>query len=85
MLVVVLDVPPNETMTENVFGILPNGETAWQIERDESLVTAYPGMDYVGVTDIPEDDKKIKCHHFAGFMMIIDVTSGKILDTIETK
>jgi len=33
VLIVVLDVPPNASMTENVFGVSKEGRILWQIER----------------------------------------------------
>ena len=49
IMIVALDVPPHETMNENVFGVSSEGKVLWQIERIPQ--TSTPVCRYVDLTE----------------------------------
>ncbi len=78
VIVVVLNVPPNVRVTENVYGVSPGGQILWQIERTPLMGT--DGADrFVRVT--PGDAGRVWVTNWNGYAAEVDVRSGKILST----
>lgn len=81
-IIVLLDSPPQITMTENVFGVSYDGKILWQIERIPATTSPhnrYTGISESGVPGI-----------FVAFNsnctnVYTDVLTGKVLDTEFTK
>ena len=82
VLIVILKVPPKHVMTENVFGVSPEGKLLWQIERTAANSTD-PENRYLGVTG--HDDHTARIYNWNGTNSGVDVHSGKVLDTQVTK
>ena len=76
VLVVVLDVPSDRAMTENVFGISTDGRRLWQIERIPSTATD-PVNRYVEVVNHSTGVASIG--NWNGVVVDIDVQTGKVL------
>jgi hypothetical protein len=76
--IVILEVPPGRTMTENVFGISPDGTVLWQIERTAANST-HPVNRYLGVATTAA--RVIRIGNWNGISTEVDVLTGKILDT----
>jgi hypothetical protein len=84
ILIVVLDVPPEQIMTENVFGVSKQGEIIWQIETTPK--TSYPCLTnrYVSVKDSSISGIAM-VWNFNCTAVFIDVKTGKVVDTKFTK
>ena len=48
-LIVLLDVPPKESMSENIFGVTSKGQILWQVESRPDLFGDDDGDMYVGL------------------------------------
>ncbi len=82
IIVVVLDVPRNQSMTENVLGVLPNGTLVWQIEKIPDL-SMHPANCYTGVREGPSGTAIV--FNWSCIDVTIDVKTGKVLDSRITK
>jgi hypothetical protein len=82
VLVVVLDVSGRNHMTENVFGVTPQGQILWQIEPRPDIsrdpVNFYTGID----RHLPG---RIRLGSWAGIAVDVDIHSGKIVNSFVTK
>jgi hypothetical protein len=76
-LVVLLKVPPVASMTENVFGVTPEGAISWQVEQipETSLhpLLWYADMEKVG-------DSAVRLFNWNGWAVTIDRANGKVRD-----
>lgn len=83
VLLVVLDVPPKQSMAENIFAVSIEGEFLWQIEHSPKTGTD-PTNRYTGIGDSSIPGIVVasnwNCTNF-----YIDVQTGKIVDTEFTK
>ena len=70
--VVLLDVPANKSMTENVFGVSRKGEILWQIERIPETGTD-PSNSYTGLF------ARLKVFNWNGVGVEIDANTGKVI------
>ncbi|HMO67340.1 MAG TPA: hypothetical protein PKD92_01290 [Novosphingobium sp.] len=71
VLIVLLDIPVGSIENENVFGIRPDGTTAWQIER---LPHVYDDSPY---TNITITDGEVKAYNWDGDEVVLDPATGK--------
>jgi hypothetical protein len=78
VLVVIVEIPPNRTMTENVFGISTEGKLLWQIERTAANSTDPTNM-YTGITG--HDQKIVRIYNWNGTSNTVDASTGKVLST----
>jgi hypothetical protein len=78
VLVVILEIPPNRMMTENVFGISTEGKLLWQIERTAANSTD-PANKYTGFTG--HDQKIVRIYNWNGTSNAVDARTGKVLST----
>ncbi len=78
VIVVVLDVPPDVSMTENVYGVSPGGEILWQIERTPGMSTD-PTDRFEGITGVSPG--KVQITNWNGIAAQVDIHSGKIIST----
>src|SRR5262245_45464382 len=74
VIVVLLDVPPKESMTENIFGVSNSGKILWQIERIAATAT-YPVNCYTSILTT------LKLYNWNGNGVEIDATTGKVIQT----
>jgi hypothetical protein len=74
VLVVLLDVPPGESMTENVFGVSKEGKLIWQIERSPEL-SVDPTDQYISFFG------RLQMWRWSCHGVEIDVNTGKIIRT----
>ena len=82
IIVITLEIPPGQSMTENVFGVSEDGEIVWQIERIPGTATN-PINRYTG---LGEDSAGIAvASNWNCTDVYIDVKTGKVIDTIFTK
>jgi hypothetical protein len=77
VLVVILEVPPGGVMTENVFGISPEGKVTWQIERTAANSTD-PINCYIGITS--HDQHIARIYNWNGINSALDVHTGALFD-----
>ena len=82
ILIVVLDIPPKQSMTENVFGISKTGEVIWQIERIPQ--TSHPVNRYTSIKDNSISGIAV-AWNWNCTNVYIDVNTGKVIDTEFTK
>ena len=80
--VVVLAVPPTESMTENVFGVSANGAIEWQIERVPETALA-PGNRYMDIR--VGDGGTVIAGNWNANDVTIDAATGKALHVEFTK
>lgn len=74
--VVVLEVPPNVTMTENVVGLDEEGGVVWRVERIRS--TGSNSRDhYVGITR--STGSTVTLANWNGMLVDVDVRTGKVV------
>jgi hypothetical protein len=83
IIIVVLDVPPKLSMTENVFGVSAEGNIIWQIERIPETAND-PVNCYVGLS---AHTLQSKCFvtNWNCICATVDIKTGKVLDTQFTK
>lgn len=77
-LVVLLNVPPGEVMTENVFGVLQDARIAWQIEKIPDTSTN-PVNIYVDFVDLGKN--LVRVFNWNGQAVDVDVQNGKVIHT----
>jgi hypothetical protein len=77
ILIVILEVPPDHAMTENVFGVSAEGKLLWQIERTVANSTD-PVNRYLGVTS--HDQRIARIYNWNGVNSGVDIHTGKVLD-----
>ncbi len=82
VIVVVLDVPPKQSMTENVFGVSLEGRVLWQIERIPETATD-PVNRYTNVRTGQLGTAIV--FNWNGTDITIDSRTGKVLDSVITK
>lgn len=82
MLVVLLDVPPNEVMTENVVGVSADGTVAWQIQKIASTGTN-PVNCYTALSQ--SDDRTFRAVNWNGTDVDVDVATGRVVGERFTK
>lgn len=75
VLILVLEVPPDQMMAENVFGIAKDGSRLWQIERNPDTATD-PVNRYVGLS--PIDDHTLSVANWNGFVVDVNARTGQI-------
>jgi hypothetical protein len=75
--IVVLNIPPKVSMTENVYGVSGEGIILWQIERSEKSGHD-PTCCYVGFVpcDVP---RAVRIANWSCWVADVDVRSGTIL------
>jgi hypothetical protein len=78
VLIVLLDVPPKESMTENVFGVSKAGQILWQIERIPATATD-PVNCYTSI--FPPKGGIVRLYNWNGTGVRIDPQTGKVLAT----
>jgi hypothetical protein len=83
VLIVVLDIPPKESMTENVFAVSKEGKILWQIERTPKTASC-PVNNYTSVDDTSEPGIAV-AFNWNCTNVYIDLNTGKVLDTKFTK
>jgi hypothetical protein len=76
--VVVLEVPLDAVMTENVFGVSRDGERLWQIEWIPETGTN-PRNTYVGVTFAEPEKGLVHVADRNGTVVDVDVRTGRIV------
>ena len=81
VVVVILPVPPDRTMTENVFGVLGDGHVAWQIERIPETSTGSVNC----YMDLREEGGNIIVGNWNGTDVTVDVHTGTVLGTKVTR
>jgi len=83
IIVVILDVPSKQSMTENVFGVSGDGEIIWQIERIPETATdpinRYTGFSVSSLAGI------VVASNWNCINVYIDAKTGKVVDTEFTK
>lgn len=83
ILLIVLDVPPKQSMPENVFAVSKEGKILWQIEHSPKTGLD-PANRYTGVGDSSISGIVVasnwNCTNF-----YVDVKTGKVVDTEFTK
>jgi len=82
IIVITLEVPPGQSMTENVFGVSREGEILWQIERIPETATN-PINRYMSVWENPPGI--VFACNWNCTNAYIDVKTGKVIDTTFTK
>src|SRR4051812_28055680 len=75
--IVVLDVPPKEIMTENVFGVSVKGNILWQIERTPETATNTANS-FVEI--ITFKGNTIRIATWTGLLVDVEVKTGHILN-----
>ncbi len=77
--VVLLDVRSNQTMTNNVYGVVYTGEIKWQIGN--SNLTGEPSR--FPYTEISDNSCHgiINCYNFEGFSVKVSLATGRIVYT----
>jgi hypothetical protein len=78
VLIVILDIPPDRTMTENVFGISKEGKLLWQIERTAAN-SSDPTNVYTTITG--HDQNTARIYNWNGTSNSVDAGTGKVLST----
>jgi hypothetical protein len=78
MAVVVLTVPRNAVMTENVFGVSRDGTRLWQIEWYAATGT-YEKNCYVGVTRAEPEKGIVHIANFNGDVVDVNLKTGKVM------
>jgi hypothetical protein len=78
ILVVLLEVPPDRVMTENVFAISSDGKLLWQIAPTAGNSTD-PVNTYTGFTGHGEGTVRI--FNWNGTSSLVDLQTGKVLAT----
>jgi len=78
IIVVLLGVPSNRVMTENVFAISTDGKMLWQIERTIGNSTD-PVNVYTGFTG--HDEHSIQVYNWNGTANVVDLETGKVRRT----
>jgi len=78
VLVVVLEVPPQESMTENVFGVsAADGAMLWQVER-VAMTGTNPVNRYLNV--LPADGADHAwLYNWNGADVLVDVRTGRVI------
>jgi len=76
VLIVLLDVPPRVSMTENVFGVSKAGQIIWQIERIPETATN-PVNRYTSF--FPPTGRTAKLYNWNGTGVEIDARTGKVV------
>jgi len=79
VIIVLLDVPSNIQMNENVFGISRSGQILWQIEKKPSPYKTSPYL------DLNRDGDNVKVGNWDGMEYIIEPLTGRILQERYTK
>ena len=82
-IIVLLDIPPKESMSENIFAISDEGQILWQIEPRKDSTKNDPDDVYVGLHYINQDE--IKAFHWQGLAVVVDTFTGKIKSVLVTK
>lgn len=82
VLVVVLDLPRDSRMTENVFGVSLDGKIIWQIERTPEM-SKDPINFYTGI--LKPSSRGVRLANWNGVSADVDVRTGKISDFGITK
>jgi hypothetical protein len=82
--VIVLDVPPDAVMTENVFGLTRDCRISWQIERSPSTASD-PVNVYVGASRLVDRPSVVVVTNWNGIAAYVDVSTGRILETMIVK
>ncbi len=84
VIVVILKVPIDKTMNENVFGLSKEGKIVWQIERT-ALTLTDPVNYFVGFVSHPSithtSINRVAIDSYSGLLVIVDVATGKIVGT----
>ena len=83
IMLVLLDVPPKQSMAENIFAVSKEGEILWQIEHSPNTGTD-PANRYTGIGDSSIPGIAV-ASNWNGMNFYIDIKSGKIMDTEFTK
>ena len=83
VLVVVLDVSGRNHMTENVFGVTPQGQILWQIEPRPDI-SRDPVNYYTGISSDYLPDR-VGLGSWAGIAVDVDIHSGKFVNSFVTK
>jgi len=73
--IVLLKVPPSEAMTQNVFGVSPEGRILWQIEKIPETSSDETNT-YVGMNKT--SDQIVRIGNWNGLIVEIDPTTGKV-------
>ncbi len=76
VVVVLLDVPAHESMTENVFGVSQDGDVVWQIEPIPDI-TNDPTDCYTGF--VSATPGKLALCKWGGIGVEIDPNTGRVL------
>src|SRR5438105_1545348 len=82
VLVVLLDVPPDKVMSENVFGVSKNGEILWQIERVPEIAADSASV-YTGI--FGHDENIVCLGNWIGVAAEVDARNGKVIRNWITK
>jgi hypothetical protein len=83
IIVVVLDIPPKQSMTENVFGISEDGDIIWQIERISETASDTVNR-YTGIGGSSVDGIAV-AFNWNCTNVYINVETGKVISTEFTK
>ena len=77
VMIVLLEVPPHESMIDNVFGVSKAGQIIWQIEPIPGA-TADPVNCYTGI--FPREEGRVMLNDWAGIGVEIEPRTGKVID-----
>ena len=77
VLVVILEIPRGRVMTENVFGVSPEGKILWQIEPSVDNSTD-PTNRYLDI--ILYNGPIVRILNWGGINSALDVRNGKVYD-----
>jgi hypothetical protein len=76
--VVLLDVPRDRSMPENVFGLAGDGTRLWQIEA----VQTHGGQPYFHYVDMDScGADRVRLWNYGTFVVDLDVNTGRVLRT----
>jgi hypothetical protein len=78
VLVVVLKLPPGQSMTENVFGISENGVVLWQIDRIAETSIDPISNQYAGIIGHDEEKGTVRVSNWNGVVVDVDINNGKV-------
>jgi len=82
IIIITLEIPPGQSMTENVFGVSGEGEILWQIERIPATATS-PVNRYMTLWEDPPG--VVVAGNWNCTNAYIDVKTGKVIDTLFVK
>lgn len=74
-----VDVPPGQTLNENVYGVSASGALLWQIEKAAHV---YGDSPYVSIT---REGDLLRAQNWDGLVVWVDTATGRIVRKKETR